>query len=221
MQLLQSVMPRGWNCISYPHQNESHQRVAFCASANFRFMNVPYDNNTAIEEVASDGQWSRPALRVDLVNAKGQRVVRLVGVHLKAMLDFSAERIRQTKAIADDLRQSHPVPTILTGDFNTFWWQQTKNEKDDIEYITAEMKKADATFTRLRAQDIYTYRSYRYRSQFDHFLVNGGVTVVAGPEIFAVCNQGKGEDGDGFLNFPYYYKFISDHCPVRIRVEVP
>lgn len=219
MQLLQAIVPQGWNCVSYENHNPSHQRVAICASAQFRFLPVPYDNNSAIEEVASDREWSRPALRVDLADMKGRRLMRLVAVHLKAMSNFSKERMRQVGAIANDLRKSAAVPTVIMGDLNSYWSQQTGNDRDDIDAFTEILQEADSSFSHVKHRSRFTFRSFQHRSQLDHFIVNGGVRVLDGPDVFPVCNQGK--DGDGYLNFPYYYKFVSDHCPVRVRVEVP
>ena len=220
VEMLQSVLPHGWDCISYHSDNQSHQKVVVCAAGEYRLVDVPYDNNTTIEEVASasDSEWSRPAVRVDLTNRNGARIARIVGAHLKAMPFYSRERARQMRAIAKDLRSAGRAPVIVTGDLNTYWKGQTNQSLDDIVALTSRLQEADSTFRHLDIGRKNTYRSNRYKSQFDHILVNDKIEVASAPEIYPVCDQRK--NGTGFRDFNFYYRYISDHCPVRFKFRV-
>lgn len=220
VNLLKSVLPTGWTCMSYSTPNKSHQHVAICASPKYQLLKVPYDNNSTIEAVATDPQWSRPAVRVDLADLKGNRLLRMVGVHFKAMPGFSRERIRQMGAIATDLSQGPKVPTIILGDMNTFETDETRLKQDDIELLGTALAQKDPTFTYLSHSVPYTFRSPQHRSQFDQMFVNNGVRVIKAPKVFAVCSATRNA-ASGYMNFDYYYKNVSDHCPVQVRVAVP
>ena len=220
VKLLKKILPKGWSCASYAHENRSHQKIAICASPAYKLVKVPYDDNMTIEEVAqaNDKQWSRPALRIDLADLDGNRIARFVGVHLKAMPFYSFERARQMKVIADDLARDRSLPVIVAGDMNTYLKDQTKRSADDVDFLTFLLRRSDKGFRHVKLPGEYTFRSPRYRSAFDHVMVNG-LVKTSGTQIFTVCNRVR--DGVGFLNFKYYYEYVSDHCPVRVKLKVP
>lgn len=216
---LEALLPKGWHCASYKMQNLYHQRVALCASGKYQLLNPPYDTDNSIEEVATDSDWSRPALRMDLADLNGKRIVRIVGVHFKSAPTFSKERQRQASVIAEDLAKDPTVPAILLGDLNTYSAKQTGEDKDDVEKIVSALQKTDKSFQGIPHNVRYTYRSYKYASLFDHVLVNRGIKAKAAPNVYAVCNNSQ--EGQGYLDFKYYYKFVSDHCPVSVSLTVP
>ena len=221
VKLLKKILPKRWTCASYHHDNRSHQKIAICASPAYKFLKVPYDDNMVIEEVAQekDKQWSRPALRIDLADLDGNRIARFVGVHLKAMPFYSFERARQMKVIADDLARDRSLPVVVAGDMNTYLKEQTKRSADDVDFLTFLLKRSDPGFRHVKLPGAaYTFRSPRYRSAFDHVMVNG-LVKTSNAQIFSVCNRVR--NGVGFLNFEYYYEYVSDHCPVRVKLKVP
>ena len=218
LNALKAVLPPKWGCAGYNHQNRLHQKVVICASPNYRLVNVPYDTNSVIEEVASDNMWSRPAVRVDLADLSGNRILRIVGVHLKSAPNESRERVRQANVIARDLAQGGKVPTVILGDFNTYPTRQTGLPKDDVTYVNTELDKADRSFLHAGHVLPFTYRKRELRGQFDHLFYNGGVSLVQAPQIFEVCSQTQ--NGSGYYDIRYYNEFVSDHCPVNVSVRV-
>src|SRR5690606_23920688 len=89
VDLLKSTLPDGWTCTSYHNPNPVHQKVVACVSRQYTLSKVQHDDNFQIEEVATDADWSRPALRLDVKNKKGKILLRVVGVHLKSGPAFS------------------------------------------------------------------------------------------------------------------------------------
>lgn len=215
---LQRILPPNWTCDGYKSSNIHHQHVVLCVSPLFRIANVPYDQNKVIEAVASDLVWSRPAVRADIVDRTGKRFLRVVGLHLKAAPNFSIERQRQIKVIAQDLRSSPSVPTILLGDMNTYSAKETGQAFDDVVLIERILKQADPSFVHLKHKEPYTFRSPQHRSQFDQIYFNGPIKVVKGPDVFDVCSQTV--NGSGYLDFAYYYENVTDHCPVKAILQI-
>lgn len=217
--LIQDQLPRGWTCSSYvhPQHEDKHQHVVVCAAPQYRLQNVSYDDNNTIEEVAYDNNRGRPAVRVDLTTAKGRRLLRIVGVHLKAKPEFSDIRISQVTAIANDL-MNEVVPTIVTGDFNSFPAGENLKKQSDIDIYTQILKTADPGFEHLGPFQGATFLGRENRGRFDHFFGSSGVSVVSGPEAFAACNGGS--KSNDYFNQDYFDRFISDHCPVSVTINV-
>lgn len=216
---LRLILPANWSCDGYRHANKLHQHVVVCASPLYRIVNVPYDGNKIIEGVASDTTWSRPAVRADITDRMGRRILRVVGVHLKSAPNFSMERQRQMNVIGQDLRQTtSPIATVILGDMNSFLRKETGQPLDDADLLERILKTSDPSFVHLPHKEPFTYRSAQHRSQFDHIYYNKGVTVLRGPDVFDVCSQTK--DGAGYLNFAYYLENVSDHCPVKAIIQV-
>lgn len=218
LNLLNTILPAHWNCAGYRHPNPHHQHIAICAAPQFKISKVPYDSNTTIEQVATDNIWSRPAVRIDISNRLGRPFLRVVGLHLKSAPNFSDERYRQMTVIAQDLRQGGKVPTLLVGDANSYSAQQTGRPQSDVERMTRALKAVDTSFQHLEHQEMYTFRSPRFQSQFDQIFFNSGVKPLRGPDVFDVCNNDG--LGSGYLNFKYYYANVSDHCPVKTVLQI-
>lgn len=218
LRALQAILPPNWSCDGYRHTNPHHQHVVICASPLYRIVNVPYDNNKLVEEVATDNTWSRPAVRADIVDRTGKRILRLVGVHLKSAPEFSKERQRQVSVIAADLRKGPMIPTLLTGDFNSFPGKDSGQGFDDVLLFEKILQQMDPTMVHLKHKEPFTFRSPQHRSQFDQIYFNRGVKLVKGPDVWDVCSQTV--DGQGYLNFKYYYENVTDHCAVKAIIQV-
>lgn len=215
---LRTILPINWTCDGYKSANIHHQHVVLCVSPLFRIVNVPHDRNKVIEAVASDAVWSRPAIRADITDLKGRRFLRVVGLHLKAAPNFSLERQRQMKVIAQDLRMSAAIPTILLGDMNTYSAKETGQLFDDVVLLEKILKQTDPTFVHLKHKEPFTFRSPQHRSQFDQIYFNGPIKLVNGPDVFDVCSQTV--NGTGYLDFKYYYENVTDHCPVKAILQI-
>lgn len=213
------VLPRGWTCATYLHPNPLHQKVALCASGKFQLARVPYDNDGLINELADyDADRARPAVRVDVVEKKtGARLVRVVAIHLKSAPHFARLRLKQVGMIARDLQQEPNVPTVVMGDFNTFKAKQTGLEKDDVQLIGDHLSQSGTPFNQV-PHSSYTYRQGSLRGQFDHFYVNNLVKAVSVPQAFSVCNNKN--DGGGYKNRSHFLRYVSDHCPVKMKITL-
>lgn len=216
---LQEVLPAGWSCMSYDIANELHQHVVLCASPSYRFLRVPYDSDDIIDGVATDREWSRPALRVDLADQKGRRLLRIVSVHLKAMPMETKERLRQSMEIANDLKSNKDLPSVVLGDFNSFSVDQSKQAANDVDLILQKFQQADPGFQRAEHVLPYTYRTARHRSQFDHLYYSSGVQLLGAPRVFEVCSKDiKGKNPYYDINF--YNQWVSDHCPAEFQIRL-
>ncbi len=217
--LLKAILPANWTCAGYQHLNPYHQHVVICAAPQFKILTVPYDNNTVIETVlGEDKDWSRPGVRIDIANQQGQRLLRVVGLHLKSAPNFSSERVRQMQMVAQDLRNQPGVPTIILGDMNTFPIADTHQSQPDALLLQGALQQIDPSFKLLAHKEAYTFRSPRNKAQFDQIYYNGAVQPLAPPSVFAVCNEKQ--NGSGYLDINYYYNNVSDHCPVKTVVRL-
>lgn len=217
-RLVKKVLPPQTKCISYVHADAKHQHVVVCISKNYKFLKEQNDDNDVIDDVAINDR-SRPAVHAIVADLSGKPVLRVIGVHLKAMPNESKARLFQMEKIGEFIRKTHDpkLPVLITGDFNTYDVVDTKlDENDDILF--------DRVFTRLgmnisqAATSLkYTYWSPRYQSHFDRFWVSGNVPVQGEVGVTGMCNKG----GNSPYQDPHYYsKAISDHCPVTLTLKL-
>jgi endonuclease/exonuclease/phosphatase family metal-dependent hydrolase len=218
LNALRQILPPNWSCDGYKSANIHHQHVVLCVSPLYRIVNVPHDRDKVIEAVATDAVWSRPGVRADIVDRTGKRFLRVVALHLKAAPDFSLERQRQMKVIAQDLRMSPTIPTVLLGDLNSYSAKETGQVFDDVDLFERILKQSDPTFVHLKHKKPFTFRSHQHRSQFDHIYFNRPITVVSGPDVFNVCSQTT--NGTGYYDFNYYYENVTDHCAVKAILQI-
>ena len=218
---LRGLLPTGWTCVGYTHSAAKHQHVELCTSPRFTLAKASYDNNYTIEGVAINASKSRPAVRADLVErSSGRRLLRVIGVHLKAYPNEAATRETQAEEIAADLAQaSDDLPVLVMGDFNTYPASTTGASLDDVDRIEQVLASAATRFKirHIAHTERYTYRNNRQRSLFDHFYLTADAQVARAPWVFSVCNTNKAN----FTNFRYYYDNVSDHCPTTIDIELP
>tara|TARA_B110001454_G_scaffold219136_1_gene250301 strand:- start:35829 stop:36722 length:894 start_codon:yes stop_codon:yes gene_type:complete len=216
-----SILPQGWTCISYEHPQPQHQHVVLCATPGVSLNKVNYDNNFTIEEAQGGNTNLRPAMRVDVVETKSKRnLFTLVGVHLKAMPTETALRMQQVAAISKDLAKiPQGRPVVLTGDMNTFLKSETKQKADDVDLLLQSLNSVSKGYIRVpHKPNVYTFRSPEFRNQFDQFYVRGTMRVTVLPDVFPVCSANQ--NGSGYMNFDFYYKNVSDHCPATLQIVV-
>lgn len=218
---LQRLLPRGWSCVGYNHPSPKHQHVVLCASENYQFARVDYDNNFTIEDVAINPDKSRPAVRADLIERASKRAIyRIVAVHLKAYPEESDTRELQSRRIASDLARARDhLPTIVVGDFNTYRSDQTGEYVNDVDRIERALQDAplDHEIRHIEHQALYTYRAGEFRNQFDQFYASRDVRVAGAPRVFGVCDADR-HAFDYYFDPNYYYEKVSDHCPVTLTI---
>lgn len=221
VQDLSKILPPQWQCISYLHPEPKHQHVAICAASAIALTKVSYDNNFTIEDATMGNPNLRPAMRIDVVEKKSKRsLFTLVGLHLKAMPDQTAMRVSQAQQISKDLAQIPAGrPIVITGDLNTFSKTETKLPQDDVDLILKGLNSVSKGYLRVpHRPNTFTFRSPEFRNQLDHFYVRGSMRVTAIPDVFPVCSATQ--NGTGYMNFDFYYKNVSDHCPVTMQITV-
>lgn len=216
---LKNILPSQWQCLSYPAPYEGHQHVVLCHSPRFKFMREPTDNNDIIDEVAGErGTW-RPALTSIVTDVSGKKLFRIVGVHLKALPEYSKARVAQAEMIAGYLEKlkSSNLPVVIAGDFNTFKVPDNNETVNDKELILSSFNAARLDMS-LVPNDLFTFRNSYGQAQFDHFYLSEAFKVKS-LKIFEVCNSSIINDA-GNLDLTLYNKNISDHCPVTAELTL-
>lgn len=212
----QKILPPFWNCLTYKHPNPAHQHVAICISPIYRFLHEPSDKNDVIDQVAVN-ERSRPALHLILADNRGNALLRLVGVHLKAFPEFSETRDQQSKIIAKYLTQvANPkLPILITGDFNTY--DRTLNGRgiDDNQMISQILNASGLNLAEVPNANRFTYRTTSKASKFDRFWISRTLRPLAPLWVHPICNAPAGDP-----NIAQYNQLISDHCPVALRLHL-
>ncbi len=208
------VVPEGYECISYDHSGEKHQFVVMCASEHYQWTFDPTDDNFALEAVALGSGGLRPATHAILLDSKNKPVARIVGVHLKAMPTFSKQRQQQVTVLAAAIKQMRKdIPTLITGDFNTFPAQQNGTGVDDTTAFTNIFKSAGLNITEAPNASKNTSWSPRYESKFDRFFVDS-VWAAYPVKTSGACNDPSQAKRKA------YHDNYSDHCPVTLEVPL-
>lgn len=221
-RLVNNVVPRDMNCLSYNSQNEKHQYVVICITSKYKFYKEPGDRDNVIDEVSIDGlNKSRPAVHTLVKNSKGEVILRLVGVHLKAFPSEYATRLKQVDAIAEFLKplEKRAVPTVVAGDFNTFDAKSTGQRADDNVMISNVFRQKKVNLVESPNIYDYTFRSPSHRNKLDRFWLSKNIKTVRPPKVHGPCNDIR--SGKGSLADPqYFYNNISDHCPVSVTIQL-
>lgn len=214
---LKSLLPSGWDCISYENPSPTHQHVVLCHSPKYAFEKEPTDNNFLIDEVSGEKGTLRPAVTAIVTDLKGNKLFRLVGVHLKASPTYSTTRVAQAKIISDYLEKlkSSNLPVVITGDFNTYSMTTNGETEDDTKLILKAFNERALDMKRI-PNDLFTFRSsYGYSGHFDHFYMSNSLTATKPLKIYEVCNAEI--TNEELVN---YNTNISDHCPVTAEIAL-
>lgn len=204
-------------CQGYKHPHPRHQNVVLCFKNEWQFVPEANDDNYAIESLALDEQWSRPGLHGLLLDENEQPLVHIVGVHLKSSYQHTESRLFQTNAVAKELSKiKDGLPVIVLGDFNTHLAAITQKKADDVQLI-------DSIFSKHRLyrlpNDLNTFRIADIGLNLDHIWVSRGVEAVDPISVAPACNNPE-RGPIRFENPPFYYRFISDHCPVSATLRL-
>ena len=218
LRVNRGMIPETYSCMSYAASDEKHQHVVVCAAPHLRFVSEPNDNNDIIEEVAGGSERARPAVHVIIADESGRSLARVVGVHLKAYIDKSNVREQQAKAIAKFLRgvADPSLPTVITGDFNTYPATQTGRREGDEEMISRIFKSQGLGLAQVPNPSSYTFRTHQFASRFDHFWVSGA-SIETPLWVYSACNL-ESMVRPQYDSVESYNQHISDHCPVAVRL---
>lgn len=216
-RLAKKVMGRNWKCTSYSHYNKKHQHVAICTKKGLRFVREVDDDNFILEEVATYHS-SRPALAGVIETSKGKKLAHIIGVHLKAFPAETEKRLQQIEAVSDRLAEfDDGVPAIVLGDFNTYAKKKTNLRRDDVDIFDKILRRHDLDF--LSTGRKFSYNANYRKARFDHFWVSNNVPVVGKLDVGKACNSDP-KKSKGYDNIHYYNEYVSDHCPVSIRLKL-
>lgn len=218
-RLEKNVLPTKYKCQSYENSNAKHQKVAICVNKKYKLLLSEGEPDYIWEDVMIGRH--RPAVVGTVSTSTGKPLLQIIGVHLKAMPNFSSVREEQAKLIASHLvAQSKRIPTVITGDFNTF--------DNDEDLIQAALDEVGDDFAQINYPEEYTFRSGDMLSKFDRFWVSGAVEPVSVPKVWTACNKDieatapePAANGNPYENISYYNEHISDHCPVIVKLQVP
>ena len=208
--LTKNLLQDRYDCHSYEHSNRGHQHVVVCNKKEFTFRIANDDDNYTWEDVAMT--TLRPAVHGILSKKNGRDLAHIIAVHLKAMPDRSAQRLEQTNMIAGHVKaRGDQLPVVMLGDFNTY--------EDDIERFTDAFHNSGVQMTPIEIPFDYTYRTSRYTSKFDWFIVSDGVGVLKEVDVAGPCNR-SWSSGTNYDDLAFYNESVSDHCPVSVVLDL-
>lgn len=212
-RMKERVLQDKYECTSYDSSRKNHQHVMICYSKDYQLNRDTNDDNYAIEDVQLGNPDYRPAVHGVLADEAGP-ILRIVGVHLKAQPKSFMKRLEQAEKISEYLTsEGTEIKTIILGDFNAF----VNERNDDIQSMNIIFANND--LRKIENKDPYTYRKGRYKSQLDHMWVTSDVKTTQA-DAFDACQDLPQEERHAFLDIKHYNKYISDHCPLTVELEV-
>ena len=218
-QAILKIIGNNYQCVSYDSTMKGHQYVVLCARSPLHLkIDALTDDNFSIESVAMGSTGQRPAVHALIHNEKGKPLLRILGVHLSAFPAKTDTRLEQIKIIRDHLKKAdQKIPTIITGDFNTYPSTLTGKPRSDVDLITELLEKENIDMTFAPHPSLYTFRTPEFRSKFDHFWVSKSLRLNGPVKVSGWCNSTL-EDHDEEVS--EYYRLVSDHCPVTAHINL-
>jgi endonuclease/exonuclease/phosphatase family metal-dependent hydrolase len=206
-----------YQCVSYDNARVEHQYVVVCAKAPFKLkMDKQNDDNYALEDVQMGSTGQRPAVHALVVDEKDNALLRVFGVHLSAFPNKSENRVKQAEIISAHLKKAdNKIPSMITGDFNTYPASLTGLALSDVELISEVWAKNN--IVPASHPEAYTFRSPEFRSKFDHFWISKSLNTKKVVKVSGVCNSENDDETESVKN---YYRLVSDHCPVSLSIDV-
>lgn len=216
-ELLSKTIVSNYQCVSYDSSRAEHQYVVVCARPPFKLkMDQQNDDNYAIEDVQLGSTGQRPAVHALVVDEKGNSLLRVFGVHLSAFPNKSENRVKQAEIISAHLKKSdNRIPSLITGDFNTYPASLTGIVLSDVELISEVWEKNN--IVPAVHPEAYTFRSPEFRSKFDHFWISKSLNSKKAVKVSGVCNSDGDDETESVKN---YYRLVSDHCPVSLSLDL-
>jgi len=208
-QLKQKLIPPEYACETYgKRRGEFHQYLVACVKKPWQF------TIEAIEDMDLTG-YGRPGLAVNLKSKDGQAILRLIDVHLKAGTDDSNGQARNSQLAALTAwlgRQDAKIQTVVAGDFN---------ERDpgglDNQLTAAGLVEA------VLGDPTYISEPTRKNFNYDRFYVSRPLREkIRSRSVFQACTKSEmgGKKGDDYSDWLFYTRFISDHCPITMDLDL-
>lgn len=210
------IVKNRMDCATYQGAWSRHQHIVTCFEKN-HYRAEKFDNDYIIEEVDLGSGGLRPATQVKICLKTGPCVLQVIGVHLAAGAK-TEKRIRQVEFIAANLAaQSKMLPTIITGDFNSYIKEQNGGSEDDIVIFETILSKNTRGF-RSVTKHIKTYNSGERARAYDHIVTSLDIKVLR-TQGYEACSK-EPDLRNQFIPFQSYKRYFTDHCPVSALVEV-
>lgn len=189
-----------FECVSYDAGTSRHQFVVMCSKKGL------LKSHQVNHEVRLKRWGLRAALIGDYeLNGKS---IRVVGVHLKAGNSDTSVRLEQIEALQKNIFAN--VPMMIIGDFNTFKKENTLGLEDDSVLISNAL---GAEFSLVK-NEVHTYMGFGGRV-FDRVWIKS----LDNPklQIIGPCKENSVESP--YSDKSFYYRYISDHCALRLEVD--
>jgi endonuclease/exonuclease/phosphatase family metal-dependent hydrolase len=205
-----------WDCETYTGGWSRHQHVVTCYKPESLRLEQ-YDDDWIIEEVDLGSLGLRPATQVKVCHRQGHCFLQVIGLHLVAG-PKTEKRIRQVEHLRDHLRkQKRPLPTVITGDLNSYFQYQSGLQKDDIDFFEDILSQNKNNF-RSVTRHIRTYNSGNWARSYDHIIVTDNIKVKR-TWGYEACQEEQ-DFRKQFIPYPSFSKYFSDHCPVSAELEI-
>ncbi len=226
LSILNLILPDGFKFHHYTHDYPRHMHIVLACKKEFDFTDVKIIPNTALDKTTS-----RPVIYGKLVE-NNISIAHIIGVHLKSGYEHANKRIQQCQTASQfiselihDHKSDHigdlsnelidetktrlkSLPIIMAGDFNSHYLARTKKDQDDLSYFEKIFKNQ----LKLTRHNKSTYILPDAESQLDHFWVSRGDV-----KTLEVYDLTKYTPANSLKN---YYHDISDHLPVKIKIEI-
>jgi endonuclease/exonuclease/phosphatase family metal-dependent hydrolase len=207
--LKEKLLPAAYECETYgKRRGENHQHLVACVKKPLKF------RIETIEEMDLTG-YGRPGLAVTVRGNTGGEILRLIDVHLKAGNDESNGRARDAQLAALTAwlgRQDQSVQTVVAGDFN-------ERESRGLDTALGPAGLAEVVLS----QPTYISEPTRNTYNYDRFFVSRPLMEkIRSRSAFQACTKRElgGKGGDDFVDWLFYTRFVSDHCPITLDLDI-
>lgn len=217
-QLRAEVAPAGWSCVTYASTAPQHQFVVACHAPSLVLTREADDDDFGYQPLAMSSL--RPAVHGTLREAStGKPLAHLLGVHLKALPNATAQRLEQAEILAQRLETLEAIgdelPVVVLGDFNAHRAIDSKQAADDWFLIDDVFASHQLALDWIDYPFANTFRDKTDRGfRLDHMWLGRATAsevTVAGP-----CNLPW---ASGQAAIETHFDTISDHCPLIATVE--
>ena len=203
------------DCVTYEGAWSRHQHIVTCYDKN-RFRAETYDGDYVIQEADLGSGGLRPATQTKICYKNSRCILQVIGVHLAAG-NKTEKRTQQVEFINAELaKQQDPLPTVVTGDFNSYIKEQTKGSEDDIEIFERTLSKNAQNFNSV-TKHIKTYNSGERGRAYDHIVVSSDIKVHW-TRGYEACEKSP-DLRKQFIPYQSYRRYYTDHCPVTASLE--